>query len=150
MRRGSARLSARAATLTSHLRLCNLSFVSCGLSDPGKDVAWKGDSMLTLTPTAIDKVKAILAERGEEAGLRISVIGGGCSGFQYQMTLDKQANPDDQIIEQDGLKVYIDTRSLLYLNGTRVDYVDGLTGSGFKFENPNSKGSCGCGESFYA
>ena len=106
--------------------------------------------MLTLTPTAVDKVKSILAERGEEGGLRISVIGGGCSGFQYQMTLDKQANPDDQIIEQDGLKVYVDTRSLLYLNGTRVDYVDGLTGSGFKFENPNSKGSCGCGESFYA
>ena len=106
--------------------------------------------MLTLTPTAIDKVKSILAERGEEGGLRISVIGGGCSGFQYQMTLDKQANPEDQIIEQDGLKVYVDTRSLLYLNGTRVDYVDGLTGSGFKFENPNSKGSCGCGESFYA
>jgi iron-sulfur cluster assembly protein len=106
--------------------------------------------MLTLTPTAIDKVKSILAERGEEGGLRISVIGGGCSGFQYQMTLDKQASPDDQIIEQDGLKVYVDTRSLLYLNGTRVDYVDGLTGSGFKFENPNSKGSCGCGESFYA
>ena len=106
--------------------------------------------MLTMTPTAIDKVKSILAERGEEGGLRISVIGGGCSGFQYQMTLDKQANPEDQIIEQDGLKVYVDTRSLLYLNGTRVDYVDGLTGSGFKFENPNSKGSCGCGESFYA
>jgi iron-sulfur cluster assembly protein len=106
--------------------------------------------MLTLTPTAVDKVKSILAERGEEGGLRISVIGGGCSGFQYQMTLDKQALPDDQIIEQDGLRVYVDTRSLLYLNGTRVDYVDGLTGSGFKFENPNSKGSCGCGESFYA
>jgi len=66
------------------------------------------------------------------------------------MTLDKQALPEDQIIEQDGLRVYVDTRSLLYLNGTRVDYVDGLTGSGFKFENPNSKGSCGCGESFYA
>ena len=106
--------------------------------------------MLTLTPTAVDKVKSILAERGEEGGLRISVIGGGCSGFQYQMTLDKQALPDDQIIEQDGLRVYVDTRSLLYLNGTRVDYVDGLTGSGFKFENPNSKGACGCGESFYA
>jgi iron-sulfur cluster assembly accessory protein len=106
--------------------------------------------MLTMTPTAVDKVKSILAERGEEAGLRISVIGGGCSGFQYQMTLDKQPNPDDQIIEQDGLRVFVDTRSLLYLNGTRVDYVVGLTGSGFKFENPNSKGSCGCGESFYA
>jgi len=106
--------------------------------------------MLTLTTAAVDKVKAILSERGEEGGLRISVAGGGCSGFQYQMSLDKVANADDQVIEQDGLKVYVDPKSLLYLNGTRVDYVDGLSGSGFKFENPNSKGSCGCGESFYA
>ena len=106
--------------------------------------------MLTLTPTAVEKVKSILAARGEEGGLSTAVVGGGCSGFQYQMTLDRQANPDDKIIEQDGLKVFVDTRSLLYLNGARVDYVDGLTGSGFKFENPNAKGSCGCGESFNA
>ncbi|PYV19736.1 MAG: iron-sulfur cluster insertion protein ErpA [Acidobacteria bacterium] len=106
--------------------------------------------MLTMTEAAVEKVKSILAERGEEAGLRISVVGGGCSGFQYQMSLDKAANADDQVIEMSGLKVFVDTRSLLYLNGTRVDYVDGLTGSGFKFENPNSKGTCGCGESFYA
>ena len=66
------------------------------------------------------------------------------------MSLDKAAGADDQVIEMSGLKVFVDTRSLLYLNGTRVDYVDGLTGSGFKFENPNSKGTCGCGESFYA
>ncbi len=106
--------------------------------------------MLTLTPTAVQKVKSILAERGEESGLRIAVIGGGCSGFQYQMTLDKEANVDDKVIEQDGLRVFVDSRSLLYLTGTRVDYVETLTGSGFKFENPNAKGSCGCGESFYA
>lgn len=106
--------------------------------------------MLTLTTTALEKVRAIISERGEEGGLRIAVVGGGCSGFQYQMSLDKQANEDDKVIEMDGLKVFVDSRSLLYLNGTRVDYVDGLTGSGFKFENPNSKGSCGCGESFNA
>ncbi len=106
--------------------------------------------MITLTQTALEKVKAILAERGETGGLRISVVGGGCSGFQYQMTLDKQANSDDQVIEQDGLQVFVDSRSLLYLNGTRVDYVEGLTGAGFKFENPNARGSCGCGDSFYA
>ena len=106
--------------------------------------------MLTMTEAAVEKVKSILAERGEEGGLRISVVGGGCSGFQYQMSLDKAAGADDQVIEMSGLKVFVDTRSLLYLNGTRVDYVDGLTGSGFKFENPNSKGACGCGESFYA
>jgi iron-sulfur cluster assembly protein len=106
--------------------------------------------MVTLTSTAIQKVKSILAERGEDAGLRIAVIGGGCSGFQYQMTLDKEANGDDKVIELDGLRVFVDSRSLLYLTGTKVDYVESLTGSGFKFENPNAKGSCGCGESFYA
>ena len=105
--------------------------------------------MLTLTETAVQKVKSILSERGEDAGLRISVVGGGCSGFQYQMSLDKEPTAEDQVLEMDGLKVFVDNRSLLYLNGTRVDYVDGLTGSGFKFENPNTKGSCGCGESFY-
>jgi iron-sulfur cluster assembly accessory protein len=106
--------------------------------------------MLTLTPIAIEKVKAILSERGEDAGLRIAVIGGGCSGFQYQMSLDQNPNADDKIIEQGGLKVFVDTKSLLYLAGTRIDYVDGLTGSGFKFDNPNAKSSCGCGESFNA
>jgi iron-sulfur cluster assembly accessory protein len=106
--------------------------------------------MLTLTSTAVEKVKSIIAERGGEGGLRISVVGGGCSGFQYQMALDKQPSQDDKVLEQDGLKVFVDSRSLLYLTGTKVDYVDGLTGSGFKFDNPNSKGSCGCGESFHA
>ncbi len=106
--------------------------------------------MLTLTSTAVEKVKAIISERGGEGGLRIAVVGGGCSGFQYQMSLDKQPLTGDQVIEQDGLKVFVDSKSLLYLNGTKVDYVDGLTGSGFKFDNPNSKGTCGCGESFNA
>jgi iron-sulfur cluster assembly protein len=106
--------------------------------------------MVTLTPAAIEKVKAIISERGGEGGLRIAVIGGGCSGFQYHMSLDKQAGTEDQVFDQEGLQVFIDPKSLLYLSGTRVDYVDGLTGSGFKFENPNSRGNCGCGESFYA
>jgi len=106
--------------------------------------------MITLTPEAIAKVKSILAERKEESGLRIAVIGGGCSGFQYQMTLDKEPKADDKVIDMEGLRVFVDTRSLLYLNGTKVDYVDGLNGSGFKFDNPNAKASCGCGESFDA
>jgi iron-sulfur cluster assembly protein len=117
-----------------------------------QNVAWseEGESMITLTPEALSKVKSILAGRKEESGLRIAVIGGGCSGFQYQMTLDNEANEDDKVIEMDGLRVFVDSRSLLYLNGTKVDYVDGLNGSGFKFDNPNAKGSCGCGESFDA
>jgi len=106
--------------------------------------------MLTFTATAIDKVKEIMAERGEEGGLRIAVIGGGCSGLQYQLTLDAEPDADDQVIDQSGLKVFIDPRSVLYLEGTTVDYVDGENGAGFKFENPNARGSCGCGESFEA
>jgi iron-sulfur cluster assembly protein len=106
--------------------------------------------MLTLTRTAVEKVKSIIAERGGEGGLRIAVTGAGCSGFQYQMSLDQQAAEDDKVLEQDGLKVFVDNRSMLYLAGTKVDYVDGLTGSGFKFDNPNAKGTCGCGESFSA
>lgn len=107
--------------------------------------------MITLTPVAIAKVKSILAEQKEEMGLRIAVIGGGCSGFQYQMTLDKEPRSDDKVMDMEGLKVYVDTRSLLYLNGTHVDYVDdGQDRSGFKFDNPNAKSSCGCGETFEA
>ncbi len=106
--------------------------------------------MITLTPDAIAKVKSILAERKEDSGLRIAVVGGGCSGFQYQMTLDKEPRADDEILDMEGLRVFVDTKSLLYLNGTKVDYVDDLNGSGFKFDNPNAKASCGCGESFDA
>ena len=106
--------------------------------------------MITLTPVAIAKVKSILAERSQETALRISVVGAGCSGFQYQMMLDKEPRTDDQVIDMDGLKVYVDAKSLLYLNGTKVDYVDGSSGSGFKFDNPNAKAACGCGESFEA
>jgi len=106
--------------------------------------------MVTLTPDAITKVKAFLSEQKEEAGLRIAVLGGGCSGFQYQMTLEKEAKEDDKVIDMEGLKVFIDSRSMLYLNGTEVDYIDGENGSGFKFDNPNAKDSCGCGESFEA
>jgi iron-sulfur cluster assembly protein len=106
--------------------------------------------MITLTPEAIAKVKEILAERKEEAGLRIAIIGGGCSGFQYQMTLDKEPQENDEVMDMEGLKVFVDTKSLLYLNGTTVDYVNGSNGSGFKFENPNSREACGCGETFEA
>ena len=106
--------------------------------------------MVTLTPGAIDKVKGIMAERGEEGGLRIAAIGAGCSGFQYQMSLDREAGADDRIIEQDGLRIFVDTRSLILLHGTIIDYIDGPGGSGFKFENPNARASCSCGESFQA
>ncbi len=106
--------------------------------------------MIKLTPGAIAKVKSILAEQNADMGLRIAVVGGGCSGFQYQMMLDKDPREDDKVLEMDGLKVYVDTRSLLYLNGTEIDFVDGQDGSGFKFDNPNAKATCECGETFEA
>lgn len=106
--------------------------------------------MLTLTAAAIDKVKEIMTERGEGGGLRVAVVGGGCSGFQYQMSLDAAADEGDKVVEQDGLKVFIDARSVLFLEGAKIDYVDGVDGAGFKFDNPNSQKACGCGESFEA
>jgi iron-sulfur cluster assembly accessory protein len=105
---------------------------------------------ILLTKKAEDKVKEILSEQPEPyAGLRIQVVGGGCSGFQYRMGFDKNFNDQtDQVFEFDGLKVFVDKQSLLYMEGAEVDYVEGLHGAGFKFNNPNSTGSCGCGSSF--
>ena len=105
---------------------------------------------ITLTEKAKDKVKEILLDQPETfAGLRIQVVGGGCSGFQYRMGFDKNYNDqNDTVFEFDGLKVFIDKSSLLYMNGAEVDYVEGLHGAGFKFNNPNVTGSCGCGSSF--
>jgi iron-sulfur cluster assembly protein len=105
---------------------------------------------IMLTKKAEDKVKEILSEQPEPyAGLRIQVVGGGCSGFQYRMGFDKNYNDQsDQLFEFDGLKVFIDKQSMLYMEGAEVDYIEGLHGAGFKFNNPNSTGSCGCGSSF--
>ena len=105
---------------------------------------------ITLTEKAKDKVKEILLDQPETfAGLRIQVVGGGCSGFQYRMGFDKNYNDqNDSIFEFDGLKIFIDKSSLLYMDGSEVDYIEGLHGAGFKFNNPNVSGSCGCGSSF--
>ncbi len=105
--------------------------------------------MLRLTPTAASKVKEFLVQHGKpEAGLRVRVVGGGCSGFQYQLALDDEATAEDKVYEQEGVKLFVDPRSLLYLEGTEIDYVEDLMGAGFRFNNPNAKGTCGCGESF--
>jgi iron-sulfur cluster assembly accessory protein len=105
---------------------------------------------IILTKKAEDKVKEILLDQPEPfAGLRIQVVGGGCSGFQYRMGFDKNFNDqNDSVFEFDGLKVIVDKSSLLYMDGAEVDYVEGLHGAGFKFNNPNVTGSCGCGSSF--
>ena len=104
--------------------------------------------MITLTPVAIDKVKSILAGQEDSDGLRIKVASAGCSGFQYRMTLEKEPGENDEVLDMDGLKLFIDKQSFLYLDGTSIDYIEGENGSGFKFENPNTQPSCGCGETF--
>ena len=105
---------------------------------------------ISLTKKAEDKVKEILADQPEAyAGLRIQVVGGGCSGFSYRMGFDKSYNEStDNLFEFDGLKVIVDRSSLLHMDGAEVDYVEGLHGAGFKFNNPNATGTCGCGSSF--
>ena len=104
---------------------------------------------VTLTPTAIAKVREIMATQDPvPAGLRIGVVGGGCSGFQYSMSFENSAGLMDKVYEFDGLKVYVDATSVMYLNGAVVDYIETLEGAGFKFENPNVKTTCGCGSSF--
>jgi iron-sulfur cluster assembly accessory protein len=107
--------------------------------------------MVQLTERAITKVKEILdSQEPKPAGLRISVVGGGCSGFSYSMAFENQQNMLDKTYKYEGLNVFIDQASLLYLDGAEVDYVESLEGAGFKFNNPNVKSTCGCGSSFSA
>jgi iron-sulfur cluster assembly accessory protein len=104
---------------------------------------------LDLSPTAVAKVKEILAQQTPQPqGLRVSVVGGGCSGFSYQMNFENDTNGIDKVFDFDGLKVFVDQASLMYLRGTKIDFVETLEGSGFKFDNPNVKTTCGCGSSF--
>ena len=107
--------------------------------------------MLNLTENAVSKVKQVLAsqENPEEyLGIRVAVVGGGCSGFQYAMNLERERRDQDQEIALDGFAVLVDEQSMLYLEGTEIDYIETPQGAGFKFNNPNVKGTCGCGESF--
>ena len=104
---------------------------------------------LTITPNAVNKVREIMATQDPlPAGLRIGVVGGGCSGFQYSMAFENQPGMMDKIYSFGDLKVFIDATSLMYLQGCTVDYVETLEAAGFKFENPQVKSTCGCGSSF--
>src|ERR1700683_5104869 len=109
----------------------------------------KKTAPFTLTSSAVNKVKEIMGQQNPvPAGLRIGVVGGGCSGFSYSMQFENAAGMMDKTFEMDGLKVFVDATSVMYLNGCLVDYVETLEGAGFKFENPNVKSTCGCGSSF--
>ena len=105
--------------------------------------------MLTVTMKASEKIQDLMRETpGEADALRVRVVSGGCSGLSYGLNFEREAQPDDHVFESNGVRVYVDPRSALYLDGVEIDYVEGLQGAGFKIANPNAKSSCGCGESF--
>ncbi|MBI4541024.1 MAG: iron-sulfur cluster assembly accessory protein [Gemmatimonadetes bacterium] len=106
--------------------------------------------MITLTPIAVETVQKFLVEQGamEGAGLRVAVLPGGCSGFQYGLNIEDTPEQDDEVIQMDGLRLFVDPFSAQYLEGVQIDYVTTMMGSGFTFKNPNATGGCGCGSSF--
>ncbi|MDA1260531.1 MAG: iron-sulfur cluster assembly accessory protein [Planctomycetota bacterium] len=105
---------------------------------------------IRLTAAAVVEINRLITEHAmpETAGVRVGVRGGGCSGFSYTLNFDVQSAPGDEIVEQNGVRLFCDPKSMLYLQGTTLDYTSGLQGKGFQFQNPNAKGTCGCGESF--
>ncbi len=105
--------------------------------------------MIVLTDKAAEKVKEIAEAEGLAGqGLRLQVKGGGCSGFQYDLYFDEKPTDMDQVVESHGIQLFVDPLSVQYLEDTEIDYVEGLHGAGFKFNNPQVKGTCGCGSSF--
>jgi iron-sulfur cluster assembly protein len=110
-------------------------------------------SVITVSEKAVKEIKRIQASdpATNEGNLRVQVVGGGCSGMSYKLGFDKEPlGANDKIIEQDGVKVVVDAKSLLFITGTQLDFSDGLNGTGFTFNNPNAKRTCGCGTSFSA
>jgi|SRR5262245_57450047 len=105
--------------------------------------------MLEITPRAVAQIRALMkAEGAQAAGLRVSVKASGCSGLEYVMEFADRARPTDQAFQAEGLQVFVDVESAAYLEGVRLDWGEGLLGSGFKFTNPNASKTCGCGKSF--
>ena len=107
---------------------------------------------ITVTTNAVTEVQKFMEEQGAAttAGLRVAVLPGGCSGFQYGLNIEDEAQDDDEILESNGVKLFVDPFSGQYLDGVEIDYVTTMMGSGFTFKNPNASGGCGCGSSFTA
>ena len=107
--------------------------------------------MIQVTPKAIARIRQVFARQSVEGGgLRLGVQGGGCSGLSYLIRFEPRERPSDRVFEFDGVRVFVDPKSLLYLEGMTLDYKESLMQSGFVFDNPNAKKSCGCGTSFTA
>lgn len=105
--------------------------------------------MIELTDSAVSAVRTAMAGAGQSVeGLRIAVEAGGCAGFKYLMGLVNEADPSDHVFDTSGVKIFVEENSLAHLDGTKIDFVIGLEGSGFTFENPQAKSSCSCGKSF--
>jgi len=108
---------------------------------------------INVTPNAAAEIKKFMTSEEdlpETAGLRVRVVPGGCSGFQYSLNIEEESRNGDFIIEQEGVRLFVDMFSGQYLNGIQIDYTSNMMGSGFTFENPNATGGCGCGTSFSA
>ncbi len=106
-------------------------------------------SLISLTPSAVEKIKAMMEKEGKAGyGLRFGVKTGGCAGLSYEMSFQKSHYDNDHVIEQNGIQIFINEESLSFIKGIRIDYIDTLKESGFKYSNPNAKSSCGCGTSF--
>ncbi|MBI5067239.1 MAG: iron-sulfur cluster insertion protein ErpA [Deltaproteobacteria bacterium] len=120
---------------------------------PGRNLVGEepSSSPVTFTPKAIEMVKDAMARENLQGyGIRVGVVGGGCSGFQYSMDFENETKDGDLVVDAGDIKIYLDPMSSMYLQGVTVDYVVGLQGAGFKFNNPNAKNTCGCGQSFNA
>ena len=106
--------------------------------------------MITLTPKAAEKVQQLMEQpdQAEARGLRVKVVGGGCSGLNYHIELDREPGEKDHVLESEGVTIYVDPKSALFVGGTQIDYHESMMGSGFAFQNPNATGTCGCGTSF--
>ena len=117
---------------------------------PDAPVVPQEETPVLMTPKAVEMVKITRDQEGIDPshGLRIAVRGGGCSGFEYALDFENEARDSDWIYEQSGLTLYVDAVSARYLEGTTIDYVMGMAGAGFKFNNPKAQGTCGCGSSF--
>src|SRR6266542_161765 len=116
-------------------------------SPPPADLA--ADVPVVLTAKAVEMVKDAMQREGLGGyGIRVGVMGGGCAGFQYSMDFEKEAKDGDVTFDLEGVKVFVDPMSSMYLQGVTIDYVVGLQGAGFKFNNPNARTTCGCGSSF--
>jgi iron-sulfur cluster assembly protein len=106
--------------------------------------------MVNVTPKAVEKIRAAFQREGVKGGLRLGVLGGGCSGLSYQFKFDPKPRPTDRVLNFDDVEVYIDPKSMVFLDGMTLDWKDSLIQSGFVFDNPHAKKSCGCGTSFSA